>query len=86
MIPDEIRKAAWSVRESSHLGEYLGSEWNETCETTFHYYRDRLDPSRIWYDTDENRLMERHLRDWVKMGRPEKRPRPDYESLPVGDD
>lgn len=86
MIPDEVRKNAWSVRPDSHLGEYIGSEWNDVCETTFHFYRDKDDESLYWYDTDENRMLERHLKEWERMGRPVKRPRPaNLESLLVNE-
>lgn len=58
-----IRQAAWSIREESHVGEFLGSVWDEMCQDTFHYYRNTDDPTLFWYDTDSNRLMNRQMRD-----------------------
>ena len=59
----EVRKAAWSIREDSHVGEYLGSLWDEVCQDTFHYYRDALDPAGFLYDTDRDRMFRKSMND-----------------------
>lgn len=66
MDAKELREAwslAWSVREDTHLGEYIGSIWNEICQDTFYLYRDAMEPGVYWYDTESNRKLNREFRE-----------------------